>query len=170
MGFSFLNSIDEANKEIVLTNINEWLINLKNIKINYIFSHILVLSLFLVISFFILGMPIYLFYIFYNGFSLGFIIASLGSIFGLKGYLFSLIYIIITKGLFLFWSFFYFTYLFRIGENCFWGYLKNKNYRKDKLEITVKKSLVFLSFIIISDIFIYFLGGNMLNIFKFLIN
>ena len=51
-GIFFLNGIDEASKEIVLSNINEWVINLNNFHINTILSHLLLLSLFLVLALF----------------------------------------------------------------------------------------------------------------------
>lgn len=168
-GLFFLNNVDEASKEIILNNINEWVINLDNIHINYIISHLLVLSLFIILSIFLIGIPLYIFYIFYNGFSLGFIISSLSNIFGAKGLLYSIVYILITKVIPIILIIILFMFLIRIGENIIWNLFNKKNGTKRLINRLIKKSIIVLFIIIINDIILYLWGGKILNIFHFLI-
>lgn len=168
-GIFLIYNIDESSREIVLNNINEWILSLKDVHINNILSHLLILSLFLVIASFFIGMPLFIFYIFYNGFSIGFIISSLTSIFGFKGLLFSLLYIIVTKLVFIFFAFFFVIFLIKIGERVFLKFIRKKDSVKEELNILFKKSIVILFIILINDIFVFFLGGKILNIFNFLI-
>lgn len=169
-GLLFTGRINEANQEIVFNNINNFLLNLGNIHLNNFLPHILLFPLFLVLSLFIIGIPLYIIFIFYNGFSLGFIISSLKNIFGFKGILYSIIYILLTKGLFIFLLVILSLYLFKIGLKSFNYYFrKTKRMYKEEVYILLKKSLLIILFILINDLFLYFWGGKILNLFKFLL-
>lgn len=170
-GIFFLNNIDESTKEIVLNNINNWVLNLSNIHINNILSHLLLLALFLVISSFIIGLPLFIFYIFFNGFSLGFIISSLSSIFGFKGCLYGIVYVLITKGLFSILLLCLGLFLIRIGEKVFFKIIgREKTIDVNKqIGAIIKKYIIVLLIIFINDLFLFFLGGRILNIFNFLL-
>ncbi len=169
-GLLFTGRINEANQEIVFNNINNFLLNLGNIHLNNFLPHILLFPLFLVLSLFIIGIPLYIIFIFYNGFSLGFIISSLKNIFGFKGILYSIIYILLTKGLFIFLLVILSLYLFKIGLKSFNYYFrKTKRMYKEEVYILLKKSLLIILFILINDLLLYFWGGKILNLFKFLL-
>ena len=106
-GILFLIFLNEASKELIFLNINEYIQNLNNYKINNIFMDTIILSSLLILSIFIIGIPLSIFFIFFNGFSIGFIISSLSSIFGFKGLIYSIIHIIINKFVFLFFLYFF---------------------------------------------------------------
>lgn len=168
-GIFFLLYMNEAGREIVLSNINDWVMDIGNGHVNYILSHLMILSLFLVISSFFVGMPIFIFYLFYNGFSLGFIISSLGSIFGFKGILYSFFYILVTKAVYIFFLIFYLFFLFRIGEKVFLRWIHKEKGNKEGIYLIYKKCLLLLGIIFINDLILYFWGGKLLNIFHFLL-
>ena len=72
-GILFLVFLNEASKEIIFLNINDYLQNLNNFTFNNIFMDIIILSSLIILSIFIIGIPISVFFIFFNGFSLGFV-------------------------------------------------------------------------------------------------
>lgn len=167
-GVFFVLMLDEASKEVMFLNINEMIQNFGNIKINNIVSHLLILSSLLILTIMLVGAPLVIFFIFYNGFSIGFIISSLTSIFGIKGLIYGIIYVILTKGLFLLFLFIFSITLFKIIKNI----IDKVFYKKHSNMLTVlgEKALVCIILIVISDIIIYFGGSKLVNVFNFLLN
>lgn len=168
-GIFFISYLNNAKANVILNNIKEWSINIKTLKINNILPHLFLLSLFLILSSFLIGTPIYIFYIFYNGFTLGFIISTLTKLYSFKGLLYSLIYILISKGLYLFLLGLLMLTFFKIGENVLNNLITAKNHLKTRRELLYKKSLLLLLFIFLNDLFLYFGGNKLLSIFNFLI-
>ena len=169
LGFIFLIYLDESSKDLIFLNINDWLQNLENTNINNIISHILILSSLFILSLFIVGLPLVLFFPFYNGFSLGFTLMTLIDIFGIKGLLYGLIYIIITKGLFLFFSFIFIISLLKINILVFKRIFHSQNISKDNLSLLLKRSLICIAIILLGDIIIYFGGAKLITLFNFLL-
>ena len=77
VGIVFVVLLDEATKEILFLNINEVLQNFSYVNTNDLIIHLVILSSLLILSMFLIGGPLVLFFMFYNGFSIGFIICSL---------------------------------------------------------------------------------------------
>ena len=96
-GIVFVIMLDEATKEILFLNINEFLQNFSNTNINSGLMHLVILSSLLILSIFLVGGPLLIFYMFYNGFSIGFVVSSITYIFGIKGMLYGSIYILISR-------------------------------------------------------------------------
>ena len=169
-GLFFVSQINEASLEIILNNINEYLLNLGNLNLNHFLPHIFLFPLFLILAIFIIGVPLYLIFIFYNGFSLGFIISSLKNIFGFKGIIYGLIYIILSKGIFIFLLLILSIFLIRIGVKSFnYFFKKEGRMYKEEVFILLRKAMLIIIFILINDGILYFWGGKILNIFKFLL-
>ena len=169
LGFIFLIYLDESSKDLIFLNINDWLQNLENTNINNIISHILILSSLFILSLFIVGLPLVLFFPFYNGFGLGFTLMTLIDIFGIKGLLYGLIYIIITKGLFLFFSFIFIISLLKINILVFKRIFHSQKISKDNLSLLLKRSLICIAIILLGDIIIYFGGTKLITLFNFLL-
>lgn len=170
LGLVFLISMNEANKEIIFLNINEWIQNIENGHINNIITHIVVLSSLFILSLIIIGLPLNLFLNLYNGFSIGFIIITLTNLFKIKGFFYSIIYIIITKAIYIFFSFILTASNSKyclVNINMF---LKTFKFNKEQLTILCQKNLLCIGIIICYDIFLYFVGSKILTIFNFLIN
>ena len=113
-GILFLVFLNEASQEIVFLNINDYLQNINTYTFNNIFMDIIILSCLIILSLFIIGVPLTIFFIFFNGFSIGFVIASLSIIFGFKGFIYSIIYTIINKLVFTFFLYFLILALFKL--------------------------------------------------------
>ena len=170
LGVIFLIYLDEASKDILFLNINEWLQGISNSNINNIVLHIIMLSSMFLLSIFLIGIPFVLFFVFYNGFSVGFTVTSLISIFGIKGLLYGIIYVIITKGIYLFFLSIIIVSLLRVSLIILKSIFNKENIDKEKLALLLKKNLVCIAIILINDIILYFWGTNLITIFNFLLN
>lgn len=169
IGIVFVVLLDEATKEILFLNINEVLQNFSYVNTTGLIIHLVILSSLLILSIFLIGGPLVLFFMFYNGFSIGFIISSLTGIFGIKGILFGSIYVIIYKLLFLIMLVVFSVNLFKIIK-CVIDRIVNKNNNKESLVVFIKRSVIFIGIVLILDIILYFVGGKLVNLFNFLIS
>lgn len=169
-GIFFLFYLDEASKEIIFLNINDWIQGLEKNHINLIVNHLIILSSLFITNLFIIGLPFVLFFIFYNGFSMGFIISSLINILGIKGLLYGIIYILISKGVYIFFLSIFAVTLIKIVFIVVFKLLKGIRINKDLLILLVKKALICIAIILIYDIILYFFGTKLINIFNFLLN
>lgn len=169
-GIFFLFYLDEASKEIIFLNINDWIQGLEKNHINLIVNHLIILSSLFITNLFIIGLPFVLFFIFYNGFSMGFIISSLINILGIKGLLYGIIYILISKCIYIFFLSIFAVTLIKIVFIVVFKLLKGIKINKDLLILLVKKALICIAIILIYDIILYFFGTKLINIFNFLLN
>ena len=170
LGVIFLIYLDEASKDILFLNINEWLQGISDANINNIVLHIIILSSLFLLSIFLIGIPFVLFFVFYNGFSVGFTVTSLISIFGIKGLLYGIIYVIITKGIYLFFLSIIIVSFLRVSLIILKSIFNKENIDKEKLALLLKKNLICIAIILINDIILYFWGTNLITIFNFLLN
>ena len=166
MGILFLVFSGEASKEIIFLNINNYLQDIP--PVNGIIYHLLILSSLLISSFLVIGIPISIFFLFYNGFSIGFIMAALTNIFSFKGLLYGIIYILITKGLFIFLFLIFIKSLLKISGIIIDGLVK-KDSIKEKIYYLIIRCIVIIGIILLGDVILYFFGVSILNIFNFLI-
>ncbi len=167
-GVVFVIMLDEATKEILFLNINDFLQGFGKSNISTLLLHLVILSTLLILCIFLIGGPLVIFFMFYNGFTIGFIISSITCIFGIKGMLFGTIYAIITKLLFLILLVIFSVNLFKIVK-CVIDYIVYKKNNKESLSIFMKRSIVFIGLVMFNDIILYFAGVKLINIFNFLI-
>ena len=170
LGIIFLIYLDEASKDIIFLNINEWIQGIKGANINNIIPHVLILSSLFLLSLFIIGIPLVLFFVFYNGFSIGFALMSLIEIFGIKGLLYGIIYIIITKGIYLFFLIIIVVSLLKISLIMLKRLFNKEKINKENLNLLIKRILICIAIIFISDIILYFGASHLITIFNFLLN
>ncbi len=167
-GIVFVIMLDEATKEILFLNINEFLQNFSNTNINSGLMHLVILSSLLILSIFLVGGPLLIFYMFYNGFSIGFVVSSITYIFGIKGMLYGSIYILISRLVYIIVLIIFNVNLFKIIK-CNIDSLVYKKSNKESLSVFYKRSIVFIGIILINDVILYFWGGKLVNLFNFLI-
>ena len=167
-GIVFVIMLDEATKEILFLNINEFLQNFSNTNINSGLMHLVILSSLLILSIFLVGGPLLIFYMFYNGFSIGFVVSSITYIFGIKGMLYGSIYILISRLVYIIVLIIFNVNLFKIIK-CNIDSLVYKKSSKESLSVFYKRSIVFIGIILINDVILYFGGGKLVNLFNFLI-
>ena len=167
-GIVFVIMLDEATKEILFLNINEFLQNFSNANINSGLMHLVILSSLLILSIFLVGGPLLIFYMFYNGLSIGFVVSSITYIFGIKGMLYGSIYILISRLVYIIVLIIFNVNLFKIIK-CNIDSLVYKKSNKESLSVFYKRSIVFIGIILINDVILYFGGGKLVNLFNFLI-
>lgn len=148
---------DEMIRKTLINSIVNLENDLTNTRVNNIFIHLLVSFCVIILSFTIIGIPIIYFYLFFEGLSIGFSFSIIVNVFGIKGIIFSLLYFIFYKFLFLILLFYLLSRSSRISKNML-GFLFYKNSKdlKNNILINVRKVIVFLIFILINDIAIYF--------------
>ena len=168
-GILFLIFLNEASQEIIFLNINNYLQNINTYTFNNIFIDIIILSCLIILSLFIIGIPLIIFFVFFNGFSIGFVLSSLSIIFGIKGFIYSIIYIIINKSVFTFFLYFLILALFKLMLTIFKHFIYKEKINKDEIIHLFKKIALCLIIIIIYDVLLYFFGNNIINLFNFLI-
>lgn len=170
LGFVFLIYLDESSKELIFLNINEWIQNLSGSHINNILSHLVILSSLCLLSIFIVGLPLVLFFVFYSGFSLGFMLMSLINIFGVKGFLYGLVYIIITKSIYLFFSLILVTSFLKLSIIILKKIFQKDKWNRENINILIKRILLCIATILIFDVILYFGGAKLITLFNFLLN
>ena len=167
-GFLLLRYTNNSYSIQVIEKCSYYLNNVSN---NYYFiiEHIIILSIILVLSLLIIGLPLALLYSFYNGVSCGFIINVLFRIAGFKGILYSFIYIIFTKLIYIVLLIIFLKVIIKISiSTTTYFFKKNKN-AIININNYYKKALIIFILIIINDILVYLYIHNVLSIFQFLI-
>lgn|SRR5574344_185260 len=135
-------------------------------KKNFNFNNIIIISLLTILSFTIIGLPIILFYFFYEGVSLGFLMSSLYQYKKVNGLLFCLPLTIINK------LFIYFLLIYLIINTYHYSkkIITNWHYNKSSIILNqLTKSGFILGILLIYEVIYYFLGSKILSLFLFLL-
>ena len=141
-----------------------------NYHYNAIMKDLIVCSILLVLSFFVIGLPLSIFYLFYEGLSLGFMLITFLMTYSFKGLIYMLIYILLNKLIPLILMIFFVQKLINIGRLVI-GFIiyRKDNYIKDKIILNFKNSLYILIFILIFNIISYFGSPVILKNLSFLL-
>lgn len=165
----YLNLSTETKNSIInsLVNINE---NIKTTKQNNIIFHLFIISSFVLVSLTLVLYPLTIFYLFYEILSFGFILTYYLSNYGVGGLLYSLIYFLLNKAVFIM----ILTYLsiisFKLIKTIIRALTNKENISVRELYHNYfLKIIICTSFILIIDIFIYFFGNKILSLFQFLL-
>ena len=136
---------------------------------NYIFIHFTFLVFCTITSFIFIGVPLLCTIIFYEGMSIGFLLSIFTATYSIKGFLYALILIFITKMVYLFILIFIFSKTLLIARKRIGKYLYKTNPNQLILKL-VKGCFVLTIILLIYDIFLFFYGKNILQLFQFLLN
>ena len=136
---------------------------------NNFIRHIVLFSVGMLASLTVVGLPIIIFYFFYEAVSIGFLLASLFSFNGFEGLFFGFIFTIVNK-IFIYVAL---TYLIIFSIHYAKKVIKsirNKDYKiYEYVTHQIIKNLFVIFSILISDLFIFFLGNFIIIYFLFLI-
>lgn len=145
--------------------------NYNNFRYNSIFKDLIIMSLLFIFSIFIIGVPLSLFYLFYESFSLGFLISLFIINFKIKGLIYILIYIIINKLFVLILMILYIKRIINISRYII-GFIiyKKDDLIKNKLFNSLYTSIYYIIFVLIFNILLYFITpsifSNLSNLLK----
>lgn len=154
----------------VKTEIINSLSNTNNYHYNAIMKDLIICSILLVLSFFVIGIPISIFYLFYEGLSLGFMLITFLMTYSFKGLIYMLIYIFLNKLIPLILMIFFIQKLINIGRLVI-GFIiyRKDNYIKEKIILNFKNALYILIFILICNVISYFVSPLIFQNLTFLL-
>lgn len=154
---SIINELNLLESTLISTRQNNFL------------YHLILLSVFTLISIIILGVPIILFYFFYEAVSIGFLIASFVHYKKISGLFYSVIFLLVNKILF----YIFLIYILIISINYCKKMIisfKQKDYKIYEYIFNHLVKMIFtLIIVMIMDLFIYIFANKILAYFIFLL-
>lgn len=151
--------------KISITNKLSDLSNLLNNHQSNFITHTIIISVFAMLSITIIGIPLCLFYYFYEGVSVGFLIMAFIKYKNIKGLLYGTIFIIINKLIYIILI----TYLLLISIQYAKNILNNKKDKKNLIINYLVKIFIVFIIILINDLILYLVGNKLLSIFLFIL-
>lgn len=157
-------------QESIVIDLEKELLNL-GYNSNHMIFHIVILSLIIVSSFLVIGNVVGWFIYFYEAMSIGFMISSYLTYFGVSGAMFALLYTLIFKLVYVVSLTIILVKLFYFSKNIIGYLLLNKdNYLKESAIANLSIVIKMVGIIFISDILLVFTGEYITNLFSFLIS
>ena len=158
-------SIDVKNRIISIIS------NYDSFKYNAIFKDLIIMSILLVSSFLVIGIPLALFYLFYEGVSIGFLISIFLASFKIKGLIYLLLFLLVNKCLSFLLIFLFIQKIINIGRYVIGLIIyKNETVIKEKVIQNFISSLSYIIIIFILNIFLYFLSSFLFKHLSFLLH
>ncbi len=158
-------SIDVKNRIISIIS------NYDSFKYNAIFKDLIIMSILLVSSFLVIGIPLALFYLFYEGVSIGFLISIFLASFKIKGLIYLLFFLLVNKCLSFLLIFLFIQKIINIGRYVIGLIIyKNETVIKEKVIQNFTSSLSYIIIIFILNIFLYFLSSFLFKHLSFLLH
>ena len=143
----------------------------KNIDKNMLlFNHLLVVVLFFFSTISLIGILINGFYIGFEGVSVGFVVSAFFKTYGIKGIIYSLINLVLNKGLFIIILFYLFIVGIKYVKKCLSNIVGlSTDYLIVLIKPMVKKYLLIVIFIVVYDLLNYFLLYKLVKYFTFIL-
>jgi len=166
-GLLYYNFLSDEIKNVIVKTLTSY----DNFRYNYIVKDLIVMSMILILSFFVIGVPFGIFFLFYETFSIGFLINIFFSSFGFSGFVYILIYLIVNKIITLILIIIYIQKTTNIGRLIIGNLIyKNDKIIKDKLIYNFKSCLYIIIFVLAINIVLYFLSPFIFKYLSFLLN
>ncbi len=167
VGIIYYNMQSSNIKENIIYTLSSY----GSFKYNAILKDLIITSLLLVSSFLIIGLPLSLFYLFYEGLSIGFLISIFLSAFKIKGLIYIVIYLLFNKILTLIIMIFFIKKIIDIARLSI-GYIiyKKDSIIKEKIMSSFISSLSYIIILLIINICLYFISIPLFNKLTFLLN
>ncbi|CDB28647.1 unknown [Firmicutes bacterium CAG:582] len=143
----------------------------KNIDKNMLlFNHLLVVMLFFFSTISLIGILINGFYIGFEGVSVGFVVSAFFRTYGIKGIIYSLINLVLNKGLFIIILFYLFIVGIKYVKKCLSNIVGlSTDYLIVLIKPMVKKYLLIVIFSVVYDLLNYFLLYKLVKYFTFIL-
>lgn len=155
-------------KDSIVLNLQEELLNVQFS--SNILYHIIFLAVIFLFSYLGLGVFIGLFLYFYEALSIGFVLATYFSLAGLSGVLYAIIYVTLFKAFYIFLMSLVLIKTFKLVKSIIGYFVLHKDSdMKDSILISSVNIAKYIIIILVYDIFLIFLGNQILSIFNFLI-
>lgn len=140
-------------------------------RMNTFLLHGGLISAIFVLSVVIIGAPLIIFYIFYEGLATGYTLGAFITCYGLKGMAFYLFFFLIVKFVFLIVAFYFITISLRFTKKVMQALIqKNReNLSQILMKHFIRYAIVTIG-VALNSLFIYFFGNKIISLFQFLIN
>lgn len=166
-GFIYYQVLNDDIKVNIINTLNDY----NNFRYNFILKDLIVMSFILVLSFFIIGMPIIILYLFYECLSIGLLVSIFTTTFGVKGFIYSILFILINKFIVLIFKILFLKKIINISRYIIGLIIYKRDVAiRDKLFINFKNSLYIIVFVFIFNIILYFLSFFIFKYLSFLLN
>ncbi len=157
---------NDLNKTLIVEKMMGLENTIKTTHQNMLLPHLITIIALVFLSYSIIGVPLILFYLFYECTSLGFLIASFYSAFKIKGILFGLLFILISKVIYIL-CLIYISYIaLKITKKLLRVLIFKEN---DSLYLHLKNLFLKLGItvcvIVLYDLFLYFFANKILSLF-----
>lgn len=144
--------------------------NYSNFRYNFIIKYLVIMSLILVLSFFVVGIPLSIVFLFYESLSIGFLINIFFVSFGISGLIYSFLFIIINKLISFVLIICFIQKIINIGRLVIGIFIYKKDaVIFDKLIVNFKNSLYIILFVLILNIILYFISPYIFLYLSFLL-
>ncbi len=163
IGFFIYNKIDNTYIFEELTNIKDLL---SNNHLNYLLFHFIIISLLITSSLTLIGSISFIIYFLFEGISISYNLLTLSHIYHFKGLIYSFLYIIITKLIFLILLIYIFIRIINIIKLLL---IKKEINFKTSIYYHIKRMMLAILFIFINDFLIYLFGHIILSKLLFII-
>lgn len=167
IGFLIYKKIDNHLLIAEIKNIANYL---STNHLNYILTHFITISILLTCSLTVIGLILFPLYFLIECISLSYNIFIFTEIYHFKGLIFSILYIIITKTIFIILLLCIFQKLIKTIKNIIKIYTNKEDINhKYSLLKNIKAIIIYLLFIFLNDILIYIIGSKILLKLTFII-
>lgn len=159
-GIIYYYNFDSVIKSNILESIN-----INNISINNTLKHLIILVILFISSFLVIGSTLSIFYLYFEGLSIGFTTSVLINKYGTKGILYTIIYNTYSSILYIILLIILLYKFIRISKNIIYILFTKNNYLyKVDLINKVKSSSILIVIIFLVDLVIYFFSKPFLNL------
>lgn len=149
--------------------ISNYALSLTSNATHFSISHFAVFSILLISSFFLIGIPLAIGYLFYEGICFGFCLALFIINYQWNGFLYMLIFFFLTRLFFLLIFGLFLSKIIRIGKSIIKWVLYKKNQKDYIFHITLNCILLIL-ILLCYDLFFDLIGIQLVRYFGFLLN
>lgn len=165
IGFLLYKKIDQS---LVIDNITNIESTLENNRINFLFMHLIVLSLLIASSTLMIGIVLFPIYFIMEIATITYSILCFSNAFQISGVLYGIIYNIITKGFYIILLIILTKNIYKIAKMNITTWKNKENHQIDSKEY--KKIAILSLSILVYDLFLYLLGSKILLKLSFIIS
>lgn len=144
-------------------------ITLKEARQNNFIYHLIIFSIIILLSLSVVGLPIMIFYLFYEGISAGFLIASFFHYKKVPGLFYAGIFTLINKLIFYLIIIYLIIGTIRYSKKMIISFKTKNNLIQEHVFLMFIKNIFGLIIMLLYDVFLFYLGNKILAYFLFLL-
>lgn len=156
-------------KEFMKNTLLNYAMNKNEQAIHFTIPHFTILALLFTLSFFLIGIPLGIAYLFFEGMTIGFCFSLFVSSFQLNGFLYIFFFFLLTKSPFLIIFFLFFYKILLIGKAII-SWIIYKNNKKDYILHIVINCFILIILLLIYDLLLDYIFIKGIQAMGFLLN